>query len=146
MQESFVCGWEQRGILEVHVVRQPVQSQTLGGNVVTWVCMPDRRVLHAIPGAPGADRLLSELKWALDLHRATRALATLDERRAHVARARDAREPGWRLGGEELLRSNPLALVEELEQDMFVGVLGQTYDTLGALVVREVKQLRLRIG
>lgn len=141
-----MCGWEQRGQLEVHVVRaRPAESQTIGGNVVTWVCTPDRRVLHAIPGAPGAERLLAELQWAVALDRATRALSP-SERRLQVERAHAARDPSRRLGSEELLKSSPYARVEELEQGMFEQVLGETYDTLGALVVREVKQLRLRIG
>jgi hypothetical protein len=141
-----VCGWEQKGILEVHVVRsRPAESQTLGGNVVTWVCTPDRRVLHAIPGAPGPDQLLAELQWAVALDRATRGLS-LCERRAAIADAHASRGPERRLGSEELVSASPYALVEELERPMFEQVLGQVYDTLGALVVREVKQLRLRGG
>lgn len=122
------------------------QSQTLGGDVVTWICTPDRRVLHAIPAVVDPQRFLHELQWAVTLDRATRAIASTDERRLAVARAWKEHDRSRPLGAEELLDSSPYALVEELEQKMFEQVLGQTYDTLGALVVREVKQLRLRGG
>jgi hypothetical protein len=36
----------------------------LGGNVASYVCTPDGRVVHAIAGNVSADTLLAELEWA----------------------------------------------------------------------------------
>lgn len=40
----------------------------VGGNVATYFCTPDGRVVHAVAGNVGADALLREAQWALDLH------------------------------------------------------------------------------
>lgn len=36
----------------------------IGGNVASFLCAPDGRVIHGIAGAVGADTLLQELEWA----------------------------------------------------------------------------------
>lgn len=44
-----------------------------GGNVATYFCLPDRTVIHAVPGAVNAATLLKEARWAVE----TRELARL---------------------------------------------------------------------
>ena len=45
-----------------------VDGRKVGGNVATYFCTADGRVLHAIAGPVDAGVLLREAKWVLDIH------------------------------------------------------------------------------
>ena len=47
---------------------QVVNGRKVGGNVATYFCTADGRVLHAIAGPVDAATLLREAKWVLDIH------------------------------------------------------------------------------
>jgi hypothetical protein len=74
------------------------QPTKIGGNVVSYFCTPDGRVIHAVGGPVSADGLLREAMWAVDL---ARAMADRSPKRqgqmvslAHLARLnRQAPQP-----------------------------------------------------
>lgn len=47
---------------------QIVRGRKVGGNVATYFCTAEARVLHAIAGPVEADTLRREAQWVLDLH------------------------------------------------------------------------------
>ncbi len=76
------------------------QPTKVGGNVASYFCTPDGRVIHAVGGPASADELLREAKWAADLKRAIAgrslkrqgqivALAHLARLRGHDAQTAD---------------------------------------------------------
>jgi hypothetical protein len=79
---------------------QLVAGQKQGGNVASYFCTPDGRVLHVVPGPVSAEVLLLESRWVID----TCKLTLLNDhdgrrlrevfRRAHLERLR--REHGVR--------------------------------------------------
>jgi hypothetical protein len=44
-----------------------VQGQKQGGNVASYFCLPDGKVIHAIAGPVNAETFLTEAKWVVDL-------------------------------------------------------------------------------
>ena len=48
-RERFVCAWEKKGAVEVMRVKgKPSMVRKLGGNILSYVCTPGGRVIHAI--------------------------------------------------------------------------------------------------
>lgn len=71
-----------------------VNGQKQGGNVASYFCLPDGRVLHAIAGPVDANTFLTEATWIVDAHRKALFEAPANPaayleaiRRAHVERA-----------------------------------------------------------
>ena len=50
------------------VVNQFGALRKNGGNVASYFCTPDGRVIDAVAGPVGADKLLAEAKWAVDAY------------------------------------------------------------------------------
>jgi hypothetical protein len=46
-----------------------VRGQKQGGNVASYFCLPDGRVLHAIAGQVDANTLVYEMRWAMNVHK-----------------------------------------------------------------------------
>ncbi len=110
-----------------------------GGNVASYFCTPDGRVLHAVAGPVDARRLLREARWAVD----TWSLASLETggdpeglpaffRRAHAERLRGER------GGKaadrqarvhQLLTTQPLARLEQVYRKVFEQILNERIST-----------------
>src|SRR5262249_51273165 len=57
LDKFFVCSFQRVGTFRI------VGKQKQGGNVATYLCAPDGRVLHVIPGPVDADTFLREAKW-----------------------------------------------------------------------------------
>lgn len=53
-----------------------VNGQKQGGNVASYICLPEGQVLHAIPGTVDADTLLQEGRWALETHKLAQTTST----------------------------------------------------------------------
>lgn len=65
LDKYFVCSYQRVGTFTiVQTPNGPKQKQ--GGNVATYFCAPDGRVLHAIAGPVNAQALLKESKWVVD--------------------------------------------------------------------------------
>jgi len=61
--ENFVCAFQRVGTFRI------VGKAKQGGNVATYFCAPDGRVLHAVAGPVNGDTLLRESKWVVDTAR-----------------------------------------------------------------------------
>ena len=62
LNEHFAAGFQKVGTFKI------VNGVKTGGNVATYFCTADGRVLHAIAGPVDARTLLNEAKWVLDIH------------------------------------------------------------------------------
>jgi hypothetical protein len=62
-KDHFVAAYQQVGSFEV--VDEHGQLQRNGGNVASYFCTPDGRVIEAVTGPVGADELLAEARWAV---------------------------------------------------------------------------------
>jgi hypothetical protein len=124
-------------------------GQKQGGNVATYFCTPDGRVLHAVAGPVNAAALLREARWAVETYKLARlgrpddapeARALLWE--AHVDRLRqeygvDLNDPAARprrnLGKQGqvhlLLAASPTPRLEQVYRLVFENVLGEKVST-----------------
>jgi hypothetical protein len=62
LNEHFAAGFQKVGTFKI------VNGVKTGGNVATYFCTADGRVLHAIAGPVDGRTLLAEGKWVLDIH------------------------------------------------------------------------------
>ena len=60
LNEHFVSSFQKVGTFRV------VGAQKQGGNVASYFCAPDGRVLHAVAGPVDAATLIREAKWVVD--------------------------------------------------------------------------------
>jgi hypothetical protein len=60
VNEHFVCSFQRVGTFRI------VGKQKQGGNVATYFCAPDGRVLHSIAGPVNAQQMLAETRWVVD--------------------------------------------------------------------------------
>jgi hypothetical protein len=60
VNENFVASFQKVATFRI------VGGQKQGGNVATYFCAPDGRVLHVIPGPVDAGTFLRESKWVVD--------------------------------------------------------------------------------
>jgi hypothetical protein len=58
--KNFVCAFQRVGTFRI------VGKNKQGGNVATYFCAPDGRVLHAVAGPVDAATLLRESKWVVE--------------------------------------------------------------------------------
>jgi hypothetical protein len=63
INENFVATFMKVGTFEI------INGQKVGGNVASYFCQPDGTVIHAVPGKVNADTLLTEARWAFEIHR-----------------------------------------------------------------------------
>lgn len=60
VNEYFACSFQKVATFKI------VGKAKQGGNVATYFCAPDGRVLHCIPGPVDANTMLREAKWVVD--------------------------------------------------------------------------------
>jgi hypothetical protein len=70
LNSSFVSTYQKVGTFTLD------GAQKQGGNVASYFCTPDGRVLHAVAGPVDAAVFLREARWAVDTHK----LAQLEHR------------------------------------------------------------------
>jgi hypothetical protein len=82
VRDQFVAAWDAVRpvpIVEIDFGNGRKLKRTLNGNVATLVCAPDGRVVDVIPGLNSPEAYLKDLKYALNLYRATLASAAFDK-------------------------------------------------------------------
>jgi len=89
LNEYFVSSFQKVATFRI------VGKQKQGGNVASYFCAPDGRVLHVIPGPVNAPTLLREAKWVVETTKKAMAEANGDGgkfkayfRKAHAAKLR----------------------------------------------------------
>ena len=79
VREQFVAAWEAVRpvpIVEIDFGNGRKIKRTVNGNIATYVCAPDGRVVDVIAGLNTPEAYLQDLKYALNLYRAS--LASFD--------------------------------------------------------------------
>jgi hypothetical protein len=138
---SFISTFQKVGTFRI------AGGQKQGGNVASYFCTPDGRVLHAIAGPVDADTLLREARWVVETYKLS-ALEGEDDQhledlfwKAHSERLR--KEHGVDLSkGEKrrrklsqqgrvhlLMTAAPLAKLERVYKIVFEKVLGEKVST-----------------
>jgi hypothetical protein len=138
LNEHFVSSFQKVATFRI------ANGQKQGGNVASYFCTPDNRVLHIIAGPVDAATMLREARWVVEAQK----LALLDSggdetrfreamRHAHADRLRRehrfdvaaAKGKGRRLNNQGrvhlLLAAAPLAKVEQVYKLVFEKVLGE---------------------
>lgn len=150
----FVAAHQQVG--EFQVVNQHGKLVKNGGNVASYFCTPDGRVIHATLGPVSSGELLSEARWAVKAYHDVESVSPKDQA-AHMALAhQDAFEanvlsdgPGIPRRLHNLFGQNPLPPVKDVYRDIFEHILneplsvGQEAVQEAVQAVNEAKQLQL---
>jgi hypothetical protein len=122
---NFVAAHQQVGSFEV--VNQFGNLQKNGGNVASYFCKPDGRVIHALAGPAKAEELLAEAQWAVAIeHEAEgdagrfasahrRAMLSLEQRGRTAAPYQIHR----------LLAQAQLPALKDVYQNIFENIVGQ---------------------
>jgi hypothetical protein len=126
--ERFVAAHQQVGGFEVVNVGGRLQKN--GGNVASYFCTPEGRVIHAVTGPVNAQTLLNEARWAVDLYQNIADSPPWEQARAIAAAHQSAAGESNRNGSRgrrvhELLAEKPLAPLNNVYRDVFEGILGQ---------------------
>ena len=126
-----------------------VNGRKQGGNVASYFCTPDGRVLHAVAGPVNAAALLREARWVVETYKLARlehpegdAALRAFVWNAHAERLRrehgldlthEGARPAGRLNRQGqvhlLLAAAPLARLERVYKLVFENVLGETVST-----------------
>jgi hypothetical protein len=61
LNDHFVASFQKVSSFKI------VQGQKQGGNVASYFCLPNGKVIHAIAGPVNAETFLTEAKWVVDL-------------------------------------------------------------------------------
>jgi len=80
VREQFVAAWESVRpvpLVEIDFGNGRKIKRTVNGNIATYICAPDGRVVDVIPGLNSPEAYLQDLKYALNLYRAS--LAAFDK-------------------------------------------------------------------
>ncbi len=100
-----------------------------GGNVASYFCTPDGRVIHAVIGPVPAEELLAAARWAVDVSSGGRAVD--DPERigaAHREELEQSARPVASLAQQKvhrMLAAQPLAPLNEVYRTVFEEILGQ---------------------
>lgn len=127
-QNHFVAAYQQVGAFEV--VDQHGNLQRNGGNVASYFCTPQGRVVHAVTGPVPARELLDEAYWAVDSY-AQAASGAQGEIPTLLARSHERAAPAARRGTSnttaihKLLANQALPHLGAVYQEVFEKILGQ---------------------
>lgn len=80
---NFVTAYQKVGTFQV-VKNGNGGLQKNGGNVASYFCRPDGRVIHAVAGPVDADRFLSEARFAVEIHKMALTAAAIEKDRKWV--------------------------------------------------------------
>jgi hypothetical protein len=140
---SFVSTYQKVGTFTID------GRQKQGGNVATYFCTPDGRVLHAVAGPVNATTLLREARWAVETYKMARLERPEDSPefrsllwKAHADRLRqeygvdlsDADARSRRNLGKQgqvhlLLAAAPTPRLEQVYRLVFENILGEKVST-----------------
>jgi hypothetical protein len=131
-----------------------VNGQKQGGNVASYFCMPDGRVLGAVAGPADAATLLREARWVVETYKLAMLNSRADDARfrafwqkAHADRLRQDSGVNLSTLGEArpalnaqgrvhlLLAAVPLVRIEQAYRLVFERILGEKVSTAPVQVV-----------
>jgi hypothetical protein len=123
-----VAAYQQVGSFEV--IDEHGKLQRNGGNVASYFCTPQGRVIDAITGPVAGNELLDEARWAVAAYDEARGGLPGDVP-AKLARAHRQSSPQGRGNGgqqsaiHKLLAGNPLPPISAVYEEIFERILGQ---------------------
>jgi hypothetical protein len=130
LNASFVASYQKVGTFRL------VNGQKQGGNVASYFCTPEGRVLHAVAGPVKAATLLREARWVVETCKLALVWNAHAERlrREHgLDLTRDGGPAARRLNRQGqvhlLLAAAPLARLERVYKIVFENALGETVST-----------------
>jgi hypothetical protein len=142
LNQQFVSSYQKVGTFKI------VNGQKQGGNVASYFCTPDGRVLHAVAGPVDAATFLREARWAVETYKLAMLNGQDDEasfraffRQAHADRLRqenglDINHLGHRQAALNnagrvhlLLAAAPLVRIEQTYRLVFERILGEQVST-----------------
>jgi hypothetical protein len=143
LNQQLVSSFQKVGTFKI------VGGQKQGGNVASYFCTPDGRVLHVVPGPVNAATLLREARWAVEAYKMAELNSQGDDarfraffRQVHADRLRQsygidisaanlAGRKGLSQQGQAhlLLAAAPLVRVEQAYRLVFERILGETVST-----------------
>jgi hypothetical protein len=135
-RDHFVAAYQQVGSFEV--VDEHGKLQRNGGNVASYFCTPEGRVIEAVTGPVGADELLAEAHWSVASYDEVIKVAPAEipgllaqaHRRAAVVVQGQARTSNPQ-AIHQLLASRPLPALRSVYQEIFERILGQRVNLPG---------------
>lgn len=140
LNEHFVAAFQKVATFRI------AGGQKQGGNVASYLCTPDGRVLHLVAGPADAAALLREARWAVEGYKLAQLEGSDDPARlrqffrdAHAERLRQDHGLDLARGGEHagrpsldakgrahlLLAAAPLARIEHVYRLVFERILGE---------------------
>jgi hypothetical protein len=154
LNQQFVSSFQKVGTFKI------VDGQKQGGNVASYFCTPDGKVLDVIPGPVDAATLLREARWVVESSKMAQLNSRGDEARfrtlfqqAHADRLRqeygvdvanfDASKPAaLSLQGRAhlLLAAAPLVPIQQAYRLVFERILGETVSTAPVAVLGKAAQ------
>jgi hypothetical protein len=141
LNDTFVSTYQKVGTFTV------AGAQKQGGNVASYFCLPDGRVLHAIAGPVDGATFLREARWVVETYKLARLERRDDAQRlktffhnAHAERLRQEygvdlkrnRAPGKLARPAQvhlILVAVPLVRIEKVYKLVFEKVLGEKVTT-----------------
>ena len=100
-----------------------------GGNVASYFCTPDGRVIHAVTGPVPAEELLAAARWAVEVTSGGRAVDDPERiGEAHREELEHSSRPVASVAQQQihrLLASQPFAPLNEVYRTIFEKILGQ---------------------
>jgi len=139
LKQEFTRAWQKKGTLTILTTKSRKKFLKLGGNVISYICTPDGRVIHAIPYAPGHAIYRKELLRALKMHK-TR---TVKQTHLRLGQRKDLR---WMRKIHQYLASHALARIETIEQEVFSQIVRQKYAPDAPIVHSVLPRLPNRSG
>lgn len=123
MKTKFMAAHQQAGDFQVQVKDGQVVQKN-GGNVASYFCTPDGRVINAVLGPAGANDLLHEAEWAIKVYESAESSGTglqkalADAHRTAQGRGQQSRQV------HQLLAAQPLPGLDEIYRQVFA-LLGE---------------------
>jgi hypothetical protein len=151
LSSSFVATYQKVGTFTIN------GGQKQGGNVASYFCTPDGRVLHAIAGPVTADVLLREARWVVETSKLAQLEGAKSEsrlktfwRKAHAERLKQEhnldlnrssptrRRPALNNPGRVhlLLATAPLPRLDQIYKLIFEKILNEKISTAPVIQVR----------
>lgn len=125
MEKYFVATWKQKGNFTVNTSRWGEAKN--GGNVVSYFCTPEGRVLHFVAGPIDGPTLLKEMNWAWQAyqtiqakrHTSTRAVGESVRRLHHQQIETNEKKGHWTSSAHNYLQRLAMAPLSVIETDVF---------------------------
>jgi hypothetical protein len=132
-RDHFVAAYQQVGSFEV--VDEHGTLQRNGGNVASYFCTPEGRVIDAVTGPVSGDELLDESRWAVSSYEDAKTEGARDIpallARAHRLASSRGGNRGQQAAIHKLLAGNPLPPLSGVYQEIFERILGQRVNLPG---------------